>query len=106
MQEYKFAGDKYMTRGIKEEMPAVLVGYIWGLIEERKRNKRIPMDYLQVFKLKPMIKNDEEILMITHSQEEPSYKEVHQLNHFTKIAESIFVIDDKKHVTMMLAEEY
>jgi len=56
MEGYKFTGDKYMTRRIKEELPAVLVGYMWGLIEERKKNKNVPMDYLQVFNLNPEIK--------------------------------------------------
>lgn len=106
MKSCSFTGDKYMTRGIKEELPAVLVGYMWGLIEERKKNVNVPMDYLQVFKLESQIEDNNEILMIKHSQEKPFYEDIHQLNYFTRVEGKIFVIDDGNHVTMMFAEEY
>ena len=34
---YKFTGKKHMTIGIKEKLPAVIVMYIFQIIEDRKK---------------------------------------------------------------------
>jgi len=43
---------------------------------------------------------------ITHTQEVPEYKKEYIFNTGTVITAKIFVIDDKTHSTMLLAEEY
>lgn len=106
MKEYTFSGTRYMTRGITNDTPAVLVMYLWGLIEERKKNKDIPMDYFQVFELKTERLNNKERLIITHHQEVPPCKEIHSISSYTKTTGKIFVIDDIDHVTMLWSHEY
>mgnify|MGYP000989365133 FL=1 len=97
--EYKFNGSRYVTRGISLGIPSALVMYLWGIIEERKKNKGVPMDYLQIFKLKSERKNRKRNLIITLSQEQPPYEEVHIISKFSDITEKIYV-------TMLLPEEY
>ncbi|WFA09519.1 DUF960 family protein [Tissierella sp. Yu-01] len=106
MKVFKIGKGRFITRGIRENIPAVLVMYLWALIDERKANKEVPMDYLQVLELRPEIKDNEKNLIITLRQEQPTYEEVHSLTKFVNIKEKIYVIDDIDYVTMMLAEEY
>lgn len=105
MEGYLFDGPKYITKGVKEELPPVLVRYLWSLIEKRKA-VGIPMDYLQVFTISSIMKDNKEAFFVTHSQETPPHRQVYQLNSFVKAYGKIFVIDDVDHVTMMLAHEY
>ena len=62
----------------------------------------VDKDYLQVFSLSC----DERKQKITHSQEEPEYSKEYVFDTRTAITEKIFVIDDKTHSTMLLANEY
>lgn len=99
---YKFTGKKYITRGIKEELPAVVMIYLWSLIEKRKRDQ-IPMDYLQIFELK---RKDTSNLVIIHRQEEPTYIRRYTMKCELEIFDKIYVIDDVEHITMLFASEY
>ena len=62
----------------------------------------VDCDYLQVFSLSS--ENGKQ--KITHTQEVPEYKKEYIFNTGTVITAKIFVIDDKTHSTMLLAEEY
>ena len=62
----------------------------------------VDCDYLQVFSLSS--ENGKQ--KITHTQEVPEYKKEYIFNTGTAITAKIFVIDDKTHSTMLLAEEY
>lgn len=107
MENYSFNGAKYMTKGICEGLPAVLVMYLWECIKERKKDKAIPMDYLQVFTLSCEIENKRKILIIKQRQEVPPYQKMYKLHDFAKVGgRKIFVIDSGDYVTMMFADEY
>ncbi len=106
MKDYTFTGARYITKGIANDLPGFLVMYLWLLIDERKTDENLPMDYLQVFNLKPVNKQGRVCLSITHSQEVPHYKKAHILEKFTDINGKIYVIDDIDYVTMLFAEEY
>lgn len=107
MENYKFEGNKYVTKCIYEELPAVLVMYLWDLIEDRKRSSpKISMDYLQIFDLRYEIINGENTLVIIHSQEQPPYREAHYLRYNKNITCKIFVIDSIDYTTMLLSHEY
>jgi len=106
MTVYKFDRNRYITKRIEEELPAVLLIYLWNLIDERRNNKKVPMDYLQIFELRTEKIGNEENLIITLRQEVPLYEEVHSITHFTTVTGRIYVIDDIDHVTMLWAEEY
>jgi hypothetical protein len=98
--------NRYLTRGIQAEIDPVLQLYMWGMIDDFKLNEDIKQDYLQVFRLK---KEDNKIF-VTHSQEEPDYKNTCIILNTTGIEldsdKKIFVIDDGDYSTMLLAEEY
>lgn len=106
MESYLFNGPKYITKGINEDLPAILVMYLWNLIEKRKKDKVIPMDYLQVFTLSCEVENEKEILVITQSQEVPPNQKTYKLCHFPKAIGKIFVFDSGEYITMMFAYEY
>jgi hypothetical protein len=106
LKSYKFEGSKFITRGIQTELPPTLVNYLWDLIEKRRNNHEIPMDYLQVFELEPEDKGDGKHLTIIHSQEVPSYKRIYRLKFQLRINSKIFVIDDQDHCTMLFSHEY
>lgn len=72
---------------------------MWSMID----NLNVEKDYLQIFQLD--WKND--VLTITHSQEQPFYKNVYKLPcQPTVKTEKVYVIDSEEYSTMLLAEEY
>jgi hypothetical protein len=106
MEDYTFSESRYITRGIANDLPAVLIMYLWQLIDERVGDKNLQMDYLQVFDLVPKYKDEEPYFSITHRQEVPPYKREHLLKNFVGIKGKVYVIDDIDYVTMMWADEY
>ena len=72
---------------------------MWSMID----NLNVEKDYLQFFQLD--WKND--VLTITHSQEQPFYKKVYKLPCQSAVkTEKVYVIDSEEYSTMLLAEEY
>ena len=72
---------------------------MWHCIDEMPS----PKDYLQVFDL--TVENGN--AKITHTQEQPEYTREYLLNVDAPFfVGKIFVIDDKSHSTMLLANEY
>lgn len=59
-------------------------------------------DYLQIFSL--YAKDGRQ--RIKHTQEVPEYSKEYVISTENPITEKIFVIDDKTHSTMILANEY
>ncbi len=100
-----FDGPKYITRGINDELPPVIIWLLWGLIQERK-DAGANLDYLQVFQLRRTIEADGTILQIEHSQEEPPYQASYSFATHEAVNAKVYVIDDVSHATMLLAEEY
>ena len=95
-----FDKDRYLTRGIYDEIPLEIQILLWSMIGEIKINKY----YLQVFQIEP-IKNN--LLKIEHRQEIPKYKKEHVVvNTGINSKVKIFVIDDGEYSTMMLSSEY
>lgn len=97
---------RYLTRGINERLPHALIQALWlaidlQLISEAK------LDYLQVFKFE---KIGEDVLAIRHEQEVPKRKNVHYTGYQSEYAEvlneTVYVIDDGDHSTMLFAYEY
>ena len=71
---------------------------MWELIEQMPVEK----DYLQVF----CLSDENGKQRIKHTQEIPEYCKEYVFNIGTTINAKVFVIDDKTHSTMLLAEEY
>lgn len=98
-------GSRYITRGIANNVPLDLQIFMWQLIEDLKDTIE-EVDYLQVFDIS-VIDEIENKVRVIHSQEVPEYKKIWIIKVNEPCSnERIFVIDDKTHSTMILAEEY
>ena len=93
-----FNNNHYITSGINEKVPPLLQVIMWELIRQMPVDK----DYLQVFSLS--VENGKQ--RIIHSQETPEYSKEYVFNTGTSVTDKVFVIDDKTHSTMLLANEY
>lgn len=99
-----FNNKKYITCGIAHEIPDEVQFWLWMMIDNLKYSNDIDLDYLQIFRLS----NEDGKQKIIHSQEEQEYCNEILIAVICKPVENakIFVIDDGRHLTMMLAEEY
>jgi len=105
-----FKSNRYITCGVSAGIPPILQSTMWGMIDEDIA-AGLKMDYLQVFKLKPVMENGKEYQEIKHIQEKPKRERVIQVDFradlgIAPISEKIFVIDSGEDVTMLLADEY
>lgn len=100
-----FDNKRYMTNGVKSEVPVELQLFMWNCIDTLKE-QGYKLDYLQVFELKKERVDDIFFQKIEHCQEVPKYKKTYRVSSKEMIETKIFVIDDKTHSTMLLAEEY
>lgn len=97
--------NRYITRGANKNLSHVQL-LLWNLIDTLKQDKHIELDYLQVFKFKRIANNEKYNLSITHSQEVPPYEKEYLFSIDNPVDEKVYVIDDGKYTTMLLAEEY
>ena len=101
----EFTGNRYLTKGIQNEIPIELQLILWNMIDEDKQQKKL-LDYLQVFELKSLYKKGKFLQEITHKQEQPYRKKKITMDSDNPISAKIFVIDDVSHITMLLSNEY
>lgn len=95
-----FNKERYLTRGVSNEIPLEIQILLWSMID----GLNVKKDYLQVFEIEPM---DVNLLKIEHRQEVPRYKkEIVVINVRISSKVKIFVIDDGVYSTMMLSSEY
>ena len=95
-----FDKDRYLTRGVSNEVPFEIQLLLWSMIGEVTVKK----DYLQVFEIEPIKDN---LLRIEYRQEVPKYKkEIIVSNVGINSKVKLFVIDAGEYSTMMLSEEY
>ena len=92
---------RYLTRGINEQIPIDIQIFCWQCYDTAKGTGKY--DYLQVFELKIL---DEQIQQVEHRQEVPEYNQVYQLRSINPIEQKICIIDEGEYATMLLAEEY
>ncbi|MHC1723208.1 MAG: DUF960 family protein [Aminipila sp.] len=100
-----FDNHRYITRGIQLGISIELQLFMWDCIDELK-GQGGSMDYLQVFELSKVRIGGAIFQEIEHRQEEPGYKKAFRIVSKEIRDAKIFVIDDGRHSTMMLAEEY
>ena len=60
--------NRYITRGISEQLSLDLQILLWNMVKDR--DNQLNTDYLHIFKLQ----EDDNMLSITHEQEQPAYK--------------------------------
>ena len=71
--------NRYITRGISEQLSLDLQILLWNMVKERDNQSHT--DYLHIFRLQ----EDENILSITHEQEQPAYKLEYHYTNYVKI---------------------
>ncbi|TBL80870.1 hypothetical protein EYB31_06540 [Paenibacillus thalictri] len=98
-----FTGDKYCTPGIRSRIPVYLQNILWYMIETMVVPHK---DDLQVFQLEGVYEAGKWKQKIVHSQAQSDYSQSYAICTKSIFTCKIFVIDDRTHCTMLLAEEY
>ncbi len=94
-----FNNPRYATSGINSELPLLTQIILWGLIDTMEV---VEKDYLQVF----LLSIEDRQQRIIHEQEQPEYRKEYLFPSENPVTAKVYVIDDKTHSTMLLAEEY
>lgn len=96
-----FKNNRYMTRGVQQQIPNYLQNMMWYMIDTMQSENK---DYIQVFHLS----RQEEKQKILHKQEMPPFTQevLVDSNDFPIVTQKVYVIDDETHTTMLLSEEY
>lgn len=97
--------NRYVTRGVNEEVDIRLQLAIWAMIDKLKDKGTIEFDYLQVFK----IRKEGNKIVINQSQEVPEYSCTYEMEiEGIQIDDEIkvYVIDSGDYSTMLFAYEY
>lgn len=97
--------NRYVTRGVNEEVDIRLQLAIWSMIDKLKDKGNVELDYLQVFKIRKEGNN----IVINQSQEVPEYSctyemEIEEIQIDDEI--KVYVIDSGDYSTMLFPYEY
>lgn len=94
--------ERYATRRVNEEVPILIQGFLWYLIDEEVTKGRI-LDYFQVFEIEAI----DEGIKVVHKQEKPAWSQEVFLPVVDedRINQKIWVIDTG-YQTMLFPEEY
>ncbi|MFD1900800.1 DUF960 family protein [Enterococcus termitis] len=105
---FKSKENRYIARGVKEQVPKETQLYCWQLIDKKVEEAEINLDYLQIFELNP--DNQRQAIEVIHRQEEPFFIDYHTYTIKGKMLDfqikKLWVIDDRSHQTMLLPEDY
>ena len=97
--------NRYVTRGVNEEVDIRLQLIMWSMIDKLKNEGNVELDYLQVFK----IRKEENKIVISQSQEVPEYSYTYEIElEDIQIDDEIklYVIDSGEYSTMLFPSEY
>ncbi|MBP2098933.1 DUF960 family protein [Enterococcus rivorum] len=100
--------NRYLTKGVNEQLPKEIQVYCWQLIDEKRKEAEITLDYLQIFEFN---RDDQrQAIEVIHRQEEPFFIQYHEYKIIEPLADfqvtKLWVIDDGTNQTMLLPEEY
>ena len=97
--------NRYVTRGVNEEVDIRLQLIMWSMIDKLKDEESVELDYLQVFK----IRKEGEKIVINQSQEVPEYSCTYEIElEDIQIDDEVkvYVIDSREYSTMLFPSEY
>ena len=97
--------NRYVTRGVNEEVDIRLQLIMWSMIDKLKDKGNVELDYLQVFK----IRKEENKIVINQSQEVPEYSCTYEIElEDIQIDDviKVYVIDSGEYSTMLFPHEY
>ena len=100
-----FKNNRYVTRGVNEEIDIRLQMIIWSMIDKLKDKGNVEVDYLEIFK----IRKEGDKVVINQSQEVPKYSctyeiELEDIQLDDEI--KVYVIDSGEYSTMLFPSEY
>lgn len=101
-----FDKQKYMTKGIQQEIGLDIQVILWSMIDNLKQKDDFKIDYLQVFDLEIEDIGGLKFQKITHKQEVEPYSITNTYMVRKPVSSKIFVIDSDDYCTMMLSNEY
>lgn len=93
--------NRYVTRGVNEEVDIRLQLMIWSMLDKLKDEGNVELDYLQVFR----IRKEGNKIVISQSQEVPEYSCTYEIElEDIKIDDEIkvYVIDSGEEFSTML----
>ncbi|SES89491.1 protein of unknown function [Salinibacillus kushneri] len=93
----------FTTKPVQSQiMPEIIKGMLDSIMDMKRVTK---VDYLQTFDIS--ISSNGKNTYINHSQEEPHFRKQLTLTNVNNTFKgTVFIIDDSKTITVMLAEEY
>ena len=97
--------NRYVARGVNEEVDVRLQLIIWSMIDKLKYEGNVELDYLQIFK----IRKEGNKIVINQSQEVPEYLctyEIHLEDIQIDDEIKVYVIDSGEYSTMLFPSEY
>ena len=97
--------NRYVTRGVNEEVDIRLQLIMWSMIDKLKDEESVEVDYLQVFKLR----REGNKIVINQSQEVPEYSCTYEIElEDVQLDDEIkvYVIDSGEYSTMLFPSEY
>ncbi len=95
-----FQNERYLSRGADERIPWPISMLLWKMVDSMEISQK---DCVQVFELH----KTEYGQSILHFQEEPPYRHELDVSPYTKAVDAkVYIIDDGKRSTMLLADEY
>lgn len=97
--------NRYVTRGVNEEVDIRLQLIIWDMIDKLKEKGSVELDYLQIFK----IRKEGKKIVINQSQEVPEYSCTYEIElEDVELDDEIkiYVIDSGEYSTMLFPSEY
>ena len=97
--------NRYVTRGVSEEVDIRLQLIMWSMIDKLKDKGNIEVDYLQIFK----IRKEGNKIVINQSQEVPEYSFTHEIeveDIRMDYVIKLYVIDSEEYSTMLFPYEY
>ena len=97
--------NRYVTRGVNDEVDIRLQLIMWSMIDKLKDEGNVELDYLQVFKLR----REGNKILINQSQEVPEYSCTYEIEiEDIQIEDEIkvYVIDSGEYSTMLFPSEY
>ena len=97
--------NRYVTRGVNEEVDIRLQLMMWSMLDKLKDEGNVELDYLQVFR----IRKEGNKIVISQSQEVPEYSCTYEIEiEDIQIEDEIkvYVVDSGEYSTMIFPSEY
>ena len=92
--------NRYVTKGVNDEVDIRLQLIMWSMIDKLKNEGNVEVDYLQIFKIRKEGNN----IVISQSQEVPEYSYTYEIElEDIQIDDEIklYVIDSGEYSTML-----